>query len=126
MRRIASHYVYWKQLLRMHYVELDEKENLVGVFPLNGEIAGTEFYDGILVPALAEGEKMDRQGIEFSWAGNKNSLGIEFLTAALQKLDLPKPAEKGLPTQLLLVTLPLTSAKLSADNSRCNGYIKRL
>ena len=101
MRRIASHYVYWKQLLRMHYVELDEKENLVGVFPLNGEIAGTEFYDGILVPALAEGEKMDRQGIEFSWAGNKNSLGIEFLTAALQKLDLPKPAEKGLPTQVL-------------------------
>lgn len=126
MRRIASHYVYWKQLLRMHYVELDEKENLVGVFPLNGEIAGTEFYDGILVPTLAEGEKMDRQGIEFSWAGNKNSLGIEFLTAALQKLDLPKPAEKGLPTQVLLVTLPLTSAKLSADNSRCNGYIKRL
>ncbi|MBQ8529724.1 MAG: hypothetical protein IJ430_00970 [Parabacteroides sp.] len=126
MRRIASHYVYWKQLLRLHYVELDEKENLVGVFPLNGEIAGTEFYDGILVPALAEGEKMDRQGIEFSWAGNKNSLGIEFLTAALQKLDLPKPAEKGLPTQVLLVTLPLTSAKLSADNSRCNGYIKRL
>ncbi|MBO5226242.1 MAG: hypothetical protein J6B46_07570 [Parabacteroides sp.] len=126
MRRIASHYVYWKQLLRMHYVELDEKENLVGVFPLNGEIAGTEFYDGILVPALAEGEKMDRQGIEFSWAGNKNSLGIEFLTAALQKLNLPKPAEKGLPTQVLLVTLPLTSAKLSADNSRCNGYIKRL
>ena len=126
MRRIASHYVYWKQLLRMHYVELDEKENLVGVFPLNGEIAGTEFYDGILVPTLAEGEKMDRQEIEFSWAGNKNSLGIEFLTAALQKLDLPKPAEKGLPTQVLLVTLPLTSAKLSADNSRCNGYIKRL
>lgn len=126
MRRIASHYVYWKQLLRMHYVELDEKENLVGVFPLNGEIAGTEFYDGILVPALAEGEKMDRQGIEFSWAGNKNSLGIEFLTAALQKLNLPKPAEKGLPTQVLLVTFPLTSAKLSADNSRCNGYIKRL
>ena len=126
MRRIASHYVYWKQLLRMHYVELDEKENLVGVFPLNGEIAGTEFYDGILVPALAEGEKKDRQGIEFSWAGNKNSLGIEFLTAALQKLNLPKPAEKGLPTQVLLVTLPLTSAKLSADNSRCNGYIKRL
>lgn len=126
MRRIASHYVYWKQLLRLHYVELDEKENLVGVFPLNGEIAGTEFYDGILVPTLAEGEKMDRQGIEFSWAGNKNSLGIEFLTAALQKLDLPKPAEKGLPTQVLLVTLPLTSAKLSADNSRCNGYIKRL
>lgn len=126
MRRIASHYVYWKQLLRMHYVELDEKENLVGVFPLNGEIAGTEFYDGILVPALAEGEKMDRQRIEFSWAGNKNSLGIEFLTAALQKLNLPKPAEKGLPTQVLLVTLPLTSAKLSADNSRCNGYIKRL
>ena len=137
MRRIASHYVYWKQLLRMHYVELDEKENLVGVFPLNGEIAGKDM-SYIFSPqfkfstwrklwiALAEGEKMDRQGIEFSWAGNKNSLGIEFLTAALQKLNLPKPAEKGLPTQVLLVTLPLTSAKLSADNSRCNGYIKRL
>ena len=56
MRRIASHYIYWRQFYRMHYVELDESGILTGVFPLEGEIAGTEFYDGILIlvpiPAL--------------------------------------------------------------------------
>ena len=56
MRRIASHYIYWRQFYRMHYVELDDSGILTGVFPLEGEIAGTEFYDGILIlvpiPAL--------------------------------------------------------------------------
>ena len=52
MRRIASHYIYWRQFYRMHYVELDDSGILTGVFPLEGEIAGTEFYDGILILSL--------------------------------------------------------------------------
>lgn len=43
MRRIASHYIYWNSFFPMHYVELDEEECLAGVFPLEEEIAGTEF-----------------------------------------------------------------------------------
>ncbi|MDH6303835.1 hypothetical protein M2459_000167 [Parabacteroides sp. PF5-5] len=49
MRRIAAHYIFWRQLYRMHYVELSDDHRLHGVFPLDGEIAGTEFYDGMLV-----------------------------------------------------------------------------
>lgn len=53
MRRIASHYIYWKQWYRMHYLELDAEGCLVGVFPLEQEIAATEFYDGTLIPMPA-------------------------------------------------------------------------
>lgn len=44
MRRIASHYIYWRQFYRLHYVELNDNGVLAGIFPLEGEIAGTEFY----------------------------------------------------------------------------------
>lgn len=57
MRRIASHYIYWRQFYRLHYVELNDNGVLAGIFPLEGEIAGTEFYDGILnlFPCLTQG-----------------------------------------------------------------------
>lgn len=50
MRRIASHYVYWRRLYKMHYIELDDDGRFQGVYPLEQEIAETEFYDGILIP----------------------------------------------------------------------------
>lgn len=43
MRRIASHYIYWRKWYRMHYLELDAKGRLTGVYPLVQEIANTEF-----------------------------------------------------------------------------------
>ena len=46
MRRIASHYIYWQKWYRMHYLELDAEGCLVGVFPLEQEIANPDFYDG--------------------------------------------------------------------------------
>lgn len=49
MRRIASHYIYWRKWYRMHYLELDAKGRLTGVYPLVQEIANTEFYDGTLI-----------------------------------------------------------------------------
>ena len=54
MRRIASHYIYWRQFYRMHYVELDDSGILTGVFPLEGEIAErkqeVQTYIFLLVP----------------------------------------------------------------------------
>ena len=41
MRRIAAHYVWCKQVYRMHYIELDDNGAFHGVYPLNEEIAGT-------------------------------------------------------------------------------------
>ena len=54
MRRIAAHYVFWKKLLPLHYIELHDNNTLIGVFPLQEEIAGTEFWDGIIYPVSAE------------------------------------------------------------------------
>ena len=65
MRRIASHYIYWRQFYRLHYVELNDNGVLAGIFPLEGEIAGTEFYDGILIlvpiPALDAGAQENKR-----------------------------------------------------------------
>ena len=49
MRRIASHYILYQHCYRLHYVELDERNVVVALHPLQEEIAGTAFYDGILL-----------------------------------------------------------------------------
>ncbi len=54
MRRIASHYIYWQKWYRMYYLELDADNRLIGIFPLEQEIAHTEFVDGTLIPLPVE------------------------------------------------------------------------
>ena len=51
MKRLAAHYVLLPddRLLKQHYVELDDENRLLGVFPLEREIANTVFYNGILL-----------------------------------------------------------------------------
>jgi hypothetical protein len=51
MKRLAAHYILLpdNRLLQQHYVELDDDHHLLGVFPLNKEIANTVFHNGILM-----------------------------------------------------------------------------
>ena len=42
----------------MHYIELDDNGAFHGVYPLNEEIAGTAFYDGVLVPVLPRNRRL--------------------------------------------------------------------
>ncbi|WP_293739711.1 hypothetical protein [uncultured Parabacteroides sp.] len=122
MRRIASHYIYWKQFYRMHYVELDDSGILIGIFPLEGEIAGTEFYDGILIPVLVPALDVESQKqIAF------DMLPGEILVDALERQGFTGISEMGSPVCLLLLNgIPLATAKFGADDSRSNGYIQRL
>ncbi|MDR1259092.1 MAG: hypothetical protein LBK65_07445 [Tannerellaceae bacterium] len=53
MRRIASHYIFWKQLYSMHYAELSDQGVLQGIHPLREEAPATEFYDGLMFPVPA-------------------------------------------------------------------------
>ncbi|MDR2805790.1 MAG: hypothetical protein LBB85_09175 [Dysgonamonadaceae bacterium] len=50
-KRLAAHYVLLPddRLLKQHYVELDDDNRLLGVFPFHREIANTVFYNGILM-----------------------------------------------------------------------------
>ena len=67
MRRIAAHYVWCKQVYRMHYIELDDNGAFHGVYPLNEEIAGTAFYDGVLVPVLSSEPAIGFKQVMGSW-----------------------------------------------------------
>lgn len=95
MRRVASHYVYYSQLHRMSYVELTDGNLFAGVYPLEEEIAGTEFYDGILVPVAYNNTKL-----------------------------LPEKIDPGTPVRLFLLNaVTQTATELPTDNSRSNSHI---
>ena len=144
MRRIASHYIYWRQFYRMHYVELDDSGILTGVFPLEGEIAGTEFYDGILIlvpiPALDARLKGNKRYYLNSYSDTPfvipsqvrervafDMLPGEQLADALERRGFTGIAEAGSPVCVLLLGgIPLATAKFGADDSRSDGYIQRL
>ena len=51
----------------MHYIELDDNGVFHGVYPLNEEIAGTAFYDGVLVPVLSSEPAIDFKQVMGSW-----------------------------------------------------------
>ena len=106
----------------MHYVELDDSGILIGIFPLEGEIAGTEFYDGILIPVLVPALDVESQKqIAF------DMLPGEILVDALERQGFTGISEMGsLVCLLLLNGIPLATAKFGADDSRSNGYIQRL
>lgn len=144
MRRIASHYIYWRQFYRMHYVELDDSGILTGVFPLEGEIAGTEFYDGILIlvpiPVLDARLKGNKRYYLNSYSDTPfvipsqvrervafDMLPGEQLADALERRGFTGIIEAGSPVCVLLLGgIPLTTAKFGADDSRSDGYIQRL
>lgn len=99
MKRFASHFVFYHRMLRLHYVELSSGSNILnGVFPLEEEIAGTEFYDGILLPLPADFDISEINNILSSY------------------LDLQLPLE-GKPIRLLLLDIhKCTSAELGANH----------
>ena len=120
MRRIASHYIYWNSFFPMHYVELDEEECLAGVFPLEEEIAGTEFYDGLLILA----------SISTLCTGERGAFDMrrgETLAEALERQGFTPISRTGLPVCLLLLSgISPATAKFGADDGRGDGYIQRL
>ena len=59
MKRFAAHYIALgkRRIInkhKQHYLELDENNLIKGVFPLEKEIAGTVFCNGILFPVSME------------------------------------------------------------------------
>ena len=103
MRRIASHYIYWRKWCRMHYLELDAEGCFIGVYPLEQEIAGTEFYDGTLIPVPAD------------------------IVFPAQWLSAADTVTKGTPVSVYRLTgfTPATS-ELGTDNGSGDCHIQRL
>ena len=93
----------------MHYIELDDNGVFHGVYPLNEEIAGTAFYDGVLVPVLSSEPAIGFKQVMGSW---------------------PVLTEKFTPGCSVhiyrLSGIPLASAKLGTDHGCSDGHIERL
>ena len=109
MRRIASHYIYWQKWYRMHYIELDADGRLVGVFPLEQEIAHTEFYDGTLIPLPVETSFSPDVPFSDDWLKEADVVTV-FSQVSIYQLPHVSPA----------------SAELGAHDSRCDCRIQRL
>ena len=127
MRRVASHYIYWRRLYRMHYIELDDQGVFAGIFPLEQEIAGTEFYDGILIPVAGSSEFLHCNAIQIPPLCNSNSTAVEAVLHKLEELCVSGGVEPGKPVRLLLLSgISLTASEFGANDGCCNGHIQRL
>ena len=67
MQRLASHYIYCKQLYRMHYLEISDAGEFEGIYPLSHEIAGTAFYDGLILPVVSVPDWLQQLTFSFSY-----------------------------------------------------------
>lgn len=110
MRRIASHYIYWKKWHRMHYLEVDAEGRFVGVYPLEQEIANTEFYDGTLILLPTD-----------------ITIPIDGCFVSAQWLSAADMVTEGSSVAVYRLTdfIPATS-ELGADNGGSNCHIQRL
>lgn len=92
----------------MHYIEVDDDGLFCGAFPLEEEIAGTAFYDGVLIPVLT-------------------GVAIDFQTMTKTWRDWTENVSIGSPVQVYRLTgIPLASAKLGTDHGCSDGHIERL
>ena len=67
-KRFAAHFVWCQEVLRLHYVELDEAGHWVGCYPLEVELASTAFYDGVLIPLPAHLRPHDVSTLVALWS----------------------------------------------------------
>lgn len=111
MRRIASHYVYWRRLYKMHYIELDGAGVFQGIYPFKEEIAGTEFYDGTLIPFPADSVLTFSDCLNPFGDWKKKTDGISMG----DRIDI-----------YCLRGIRLSPAEFRTNNGCCNGNIERL
>lgn len=121
-RRLAAHYIYYNGLYRMHYIEVDA--GVVGIHPLVEEIAGTAFYNGLLlaVPYTFDSSCMFRQ--QEKWREQFPNLDLlEIMKQGDAALAVPPRS----PIHLYHIPNPYClSSELGADNCCGNRYIQRL
>lgn len=129
MQRLASHYIYCKQLYRMHYLEISDAGEFEGLYPLSHEIAGTAFYDGLILPVVSVPDWLHQSTFSFSYPLEADSpkspyqqLGEWLTTQSLVQPDLHEACD----ALFLLNRLTLTTSELGTNNGCCHGYIQRL
>lgn len=129
MQRIAAHYIYCSRVYRMHYLEVDDRGCLQGIYPLEEEIAGTAFYAGILIPVPVNENYASAEAFVYSVVKNPTLCkgSKESVFKAFAESRITEDITPGTPVRLFLFHgISLTTPELGADNRSGNGYIQRL
>ena len=119
--RISAHYILLspRQVLKLHYIELDDRNNIVEVAPLTEEIAGTAFYDGILFPSS---EEIDKEALS-KILKQKNDISV---TEALFQSGLIASGNQQAVFIYQLTGVNLSASEFGTSDCGSHCHIQRL
>lgn len=127
VKRFAANYIACQSVDRLHYVEVTSGSVLNGVFPLEKELAGTSFLNGVIwvVPAALGWEVADVWSRLTAIHQQMPDASVpEMLKELIDTLAVPAVGE---PVSLFLIRgIRLPAAEFGADNSSSNRYVERL
>ena len=109
----------------MHYVETDDAGQFTGIYPLEEEIAGTAFYNGLLVVVPQASEWFNRTVFSIPVTSTDDS-PVACVGQELKRL-LPAQLSAGETVTLYLLNrMHFSTPELGTNNCSCNGHIQRL
>ena len=127
VKRFAANYIACQSVDRLHYVEVTSGSVLNGVFPLEKELAGTSFLNGVIwvVPAALGWEVADVWSRLTAIHQQMPDASVpEMLKVLIDTLAVPTVGE---PVSLFLIWgIRLSAAEFGANNSGGNRYVERL
>lgn len=127
MKRFAANYIACRSVDRLHYVEVTSGSVLNGVFPLEKELAGTSFLNGVIwvVPAALGWEVADVWSRLTAIHQQMPDASVpEMLKVLISSEQL---VAEGEPVSLFLIRgIRLSAAEFGANNSGGNRYVERL
>ncbi len=121
MRRIASHYILGQKAYKIHFIELDERGFVKAISPLTEEIAGTAFFDGLIIPVSQSRQKQ----WENLWKEiqKENPIDYPSLFQTINRIELPLFSREESVRLFQIRMNPLTASELCTDHSRSNCHI---
>ena len=127
VKRFAANYIACQSVDRLHYVEVTSGSVLNGVFPLEKELAGTSFLNGVIwvVPAALGWEVADVWSRLTAIHHQMPDASVpEMLKVLISSEQL---VAEGEPVSLFLIRgIRLSAAEFGANNSGSNRYVERL
>ena len=127
VKRFAANYIACQSVDRLHYVEVTSGSVLNGVFPLEKELAGTSFLNGVIwvVPAALGWEVADVWSRLTAIHQQMPDASVpEMLKVLISSEQL---VAEGEPVSLFLIRgIRLSAAEFGANNSGSNRYVERL
>lgn len=122
MRTIAAHAIFCKQAYRLSYLELDHTNRFHRIQPLQEEMAGTAFYDGLLVVvpdnSVLTPSLVDEWMLQYGTDNIFTLLERTRITAEIVPDDVV--------SVYFLRGVNLSAPELRTHNGRCHCHIERL